>query len=171
LGLAAGILTPGSVGCSRLIGTGVVAGCSETDPGARGVGASMAFASIVTGVFAPVEPAGDGGTAFVSTSVALACGCGSTVVATAATVVTACGNSGFWAPVCISLTGVTGGRGERRSAWAVAAASSLGLAAGTEASVVASDAGCGGASAIFVRFSAIASGKPLVPGSLLVPES
>jgi hypothetical protein len=52
----------------------------------------------------------------------------------------------------------------------VAAASSLGFAAGVEASIVESDAGCSGGSVIFVSFSAIASGEPVVLGSLLMPE-
>src|SRR5271157_1327151 len=54
LGLASGILAPGSVGCSRLIGAGVAAGCSETDSGARGVDAAMVFASTVTEGFAAI---------------------------------------------------------------------------------------------------------------------
>src|SRR5208337_4844540 len=115
-------------------------------------------------------PASAGGVALVSTGAALACGCGSTVVATATMVAGGCGTSGFCAPVRASPTGVTGRDGGRRSAWAVTAASSLGLAAVVEASVVESDAGCSSGSVIFVSFSAIASGEPVVLGSLLMPE-
>src|SRR5271157_1142507 len=130
----------------------------------------MGSAAADEGAGAGALPASDGGAAFVSTGAALACGCGSTVVATAVTVAVGCGTSCFWAPVWAPPTGVTGGNGGRRSAWAVAAASSLGLAAGVEASVVESDAGCSGGSVIFVSFSAIASGESVVLGSLLMPE-
>ena len=47
-------LAPGFVGCSRLIGAGVAAGCSETDSGARGVDTATAFASTGAGGFAPI---------------------------------------------------------------------------------------------------------------------
>src|SRR5271157_655134 len=122
------------------------------------------------GARAGAAPASTGGVAFVPTGAALACGCGSTVVATATTVAAACDTSGFWAAALASRTGVTGGNSGRRSAWAVAVASSLGLAAGVEASVVESDAGCTSGSVIFVSFSEIASGEPVVLGSLLMPQ-
>ena|SRR5208337_2351160 len=77
-----------------------------------------------------VAPASAGGAAFVSSGATLACGCGSTVVATVTTVAAACDVSGFWAVVWASPTGVTGGSGERRSAWAAAAVLGLGLASG-----------------------------------------
>src|SRR5271157_2091718 len=82
------------------------------------------------GARAGAAPASTGGVAFVPTGAALACGCGSTVVATATTVAAACDTSGFWAAAWASRTGITGGSGERRSAWAAAAVSGLGLASG-----------------------------------------
>src|SRR5208283_3741538 len=54
-------LALGSVGCSRLIGAGDAAGCSETDSGARGVAVAMAFESTVRGGFAPIASDADPG--------------------------------------------------------------------------------------------------------------